>query len=92
MSIWAGEIMGLMPVNRHGISALIKLLRQNLPLHYGYVYYHEKQVNHWRYSDSSMNRISVIQNKSCLAEGLTVAEMCIRDSILSARSVPSWLA
>ena len=74
MSIWAGEIMGLMPVNRHGISALIKLLRQNLPLHYGYVYYHEKQVNHWRYSDSSMNRISVIQNKSCLAEGLTVAD------------------
>ena len=39
MSIWAGEIMGLMPVNRHGISALIKLLRQNLPLHYGYVNY-----------------------------------------------------
>ena len=78
MSIWAGEIMGLMPVNRHGISALIKLLRQNLPLHYGYVYYHEKQVNHWRYSDSSMNRISVIQNKSCLAEGLTVADnICV---------------
>ena len=25
MSIWASEIMGLMPVNRHGISALIKL-------------------------------------------------------------------
>lgn len=74
MTIWAGEIMGLMPVNRHGISALIKLLRQNLPLHYGYVYYHEKQVNHWRFSDSSMNRISVIQNKSCLAEGLTVAD------------------
>ena len=83
MSIWAGEIMGLMPVNRHGISALIKLLRQNLPLHYGYVYYHEKQVNHWRYSDSSMNRISVIQNKSCLAEGLTVA-----DNICAAPRLP----
>ena len=74
MSIWGGEIMGLMPVNRHGISALIKLLRQNLPLHYGYVYYHEKLVNQWRFSDASMNRISVIQNKSCLAEGLTVAD------------------
>lgn len=74
MSVWAGEIMGLLPVNRHGISALIRLLRQNLPLHYGYVYYHEKLVNHWRFSDSGMNRISVIQNKSCLAEGLTVAD------------------
>lgn len=74
MSIRAGEILGLMPVNRHGISALIKLLRQNLPLHYGYVYYHEKLVNHWRFSDSGTNRLSVIQNKSCLAEGLTVAD------------------
>lgn len=74
MSIRAGEILGLMPVNRHGSSALLKLLRQNLPLHYGYIYYCEKLVNHWRFSDSSMNRISIIQNKSCLAEGLTVAD------------------
>lgn len=74
MSIRAGEIMGLVPVNRDGISALVKLLRQNLPLHYGYVYYHERMVNHWRFSDSGFNRIGVIQNKSCLAEGLTVAD------------------
>lgn len=74
MSVRSGEIMGLVPVNRAGISALIKLLRQNLPLHYGYVYYHERMVNHWRFSDSGYNRISVIQNKSCLAEGLTVAD------------------
>ena len=74
MSIRAGEILGLMPVDRHGISALLKLLRQNLPLHYGYVYYRERLVNHWRFSDLGMNRISIIQNKSCLAEGLTVAD------------------
>ena len=74
MSIRAGEILGLMPVDRHGISALLKLLRQNLPLHYGYIYYRERLVNHWRFSDQGMNRISIIQNKSCLAEGLTVAD------------------
>lgn len=74
MSIRAGEIMGLVPVDWQGVSALIRLLRQNLPLHYGYVYYHEKLVNHWRFSDAGMNRIGVIQNHSSLAEGLTVAE------------------
>lgn len=74
MSIQAGEILGLLPVNRYGVSTLIRLLRQNLPLHYGYIYYREKMINQWRFSDYSMNRISVIQNKSCLTERLTVAD------------------
>lgn len=79
MTIWSGEILGLVPANHLGLSALVRLLRQNLPLHYGYVYYKEKLVNDWRFSNtgvsrSSFNRISVIQNKSCLAGGLTVAD------------------
>lgn len=74
MTVWAGEIMGLVPVNHHGLNSLIKLLRQNVSLHYGYVYYNEKLVNHWRHSDMKMNRLSVIQSKSCLAEALTVAD------------------
>lgn len=84
MTIWAGEILGLVPANHVGLSALVRLLRQNLPLHYGFVYYKERLVNDWRFpgagaerfniSHLNMNRISVIQNKSCLAEGLTVAD------------------
>lgn len=74
MSIRAGEILGLLPVNRYGVSTLIRLLRQNLPLYYGYIYYREKLVNQWRDSDYNFNRVSVIQNRSCLIEGLTVAD------------------
>lgn len=74
MSIRAGEILGLLPVNRYGIEALLKLLGQNLPLHYGYIYYREKLINQWRSSDYEMNRISVIRNKSCLTERLTVTD------------------
>lgn len=74
MTIWAGEIMGLVPANHYGLAAMIKLLQQNLPLHYGYIYYRERLVNDWRHSSMGMNRISVIQNKSCLAEDLTVAD------------------
>lgn len=33
MTIWAGEILGLVPVNHLGLSALVRLLQQNLPLH-----------------------------------------------------------
>lgn len=74
ISIKTGEILGLVPVNHVGLSSFLRLLRQNLPLHYGYVYYNERLVNHWRFPDMKYNRISVIQNKSSLAEGLTVAD------------------
>ena len=38
MTIWAGEILGLVPINHLGLSALVRLLQKTLPLHYGYVY------------------------------------------------------
>ena len=74
ISVFSGEILGLVPVDRYGISAMLKLMRQNLPLHYGYVYYREKLVNHWKYLSMSRNRIGIISNKSCLADDLTVAD------------------
>ena len=43
MTLWEGEILGLIPVNHHGVSSLLKLLQQNLPLHYGYVYYRDRK-------------------------------------------------
>lgn len=74
LEIGAGEIMGLIPINDTGMAALLKLLRQNLPLHYGYIYYRGKLVNHWRESDLSYNRIGVIESRSGLADDLTVAD------------------
>ena len=74
IAIKAGEIIGMVPVNHVGLAAFIRLLQQNLPLHYGYVYYQEKMVNHWRFPTMKYNRISVIQNRSSLAGGLTVAD------------------
>ncbi len=74
LEIFAGEIMGLIPISGTGLPALLRLLRQNLPLHYGYVYYREKRVNQWQHSDGSYNRIGVIETRSGLAEDLTVAD------------------
>ncbi len=74
LNIFAGEIMGLIPVNGIGLDTLLRLLRQNLPLHYGYVYYREKLVNHWLHPDHSYNRIAVIEGRSGLADDLTVVD------------------
>jgi ribose transport system ATP-binding protein len=74
ISIFSGEIMGLLPVNQHGLTTLLRLLQHNIPLQHGYVYYREKQVNTWRASKQRNNRIGLIQSESCLVEGLTVAD------------------
>ncbi len=74
ITVQRGEIFGLVPVNYYGIDTLLKLLVHNLPLHYGYVYYQERLVNQWQRPRDSSNRISIIQNKSSLANDLTVTD------------------
>ncbi len=74
LNVFAGEIMGLIPVNGNCLQSLLRLLRQNLPIHYGYIHYRERLVNHWLHSDLSYNRISIIENRSGLADDLTVAD------------------
>lgn len=71
---YAGEIMGLIPVNDTGLEALYKLLGQNLPIHYGYIYYRGRMVNQWKQSDGGYNRVGVIRTQSGLADDLTVAD------------------
>ena len=48
LQIFQGEIMGFMPVNSHGKTALLKLLERNLPLYDGYIYYGGEKVNTWK--------------------------------------------
>ncbi len=72
--IYQGEIMGMIPINNHGLGALLKLLPANLPLNDGYIYYCSEKVNSWKGPLRSANRISVISAKSSLVEGMTVAD------------------
>ena len=74
LNLYAGEIMGLVTVNDTGLEALLRLMKQNVPIHYGYVYYRGRLVNQWRQSNESYNRIGVIQTQSGLADDLTVAD------------------
>lgn len=74
LRLFAGEIVGLIPVNSMGMDALLSLLRQNLPMHYGFVYYRQRLINQWQHADLSYNRIGIIDGRSGLADDLTVAD------------------
>lgn len=74
MQIYAGEVMGLIPVNAHGKQAILELLQNNLPLYDGYIYYCGELVNSWREASRKSNRVSVIQAQSRLVNGMTVAD------------------
>lgn len=74
IQIYAGEVMGLIPVNAHGKNAVLKLLQNNLPLFDGYIYYRGELVNSWRGAVKRSNRVSIIQAKMRLVSGMTVAD------------------
>ena len=39
LQLYKGEIMGINPINGHGLLGFLQLLQANLPLYDGYVYY-----------------------------------------------------
>ena len=74
IQIYVGEVMGLIPVNAHGKNAILKLLQNNLALFDGYIYYSGELVNSWRGAVKRSNRVSIIQAKNRLVNGMTVAD------------------
>lgn len=74
LHIFQGEIMGLVCINANGKEALIQLISQNLPIHYGRVYFNEVLVNNYQHSPMTMNKVAVIEQKSRLIEDLSVAD------------------
>lgn len=89
LQIFRGEIMGLLAINSHGLSTLLRLLRRRLPLERGYIYYRERQINAWgsQIPDHTIQRIGIIENRSSLVSGMTVA-----DNVFVLRpSFKSWL-
>lgn len=74
LQIFKGEIMGMLTVNAHGLSAMLALIQGNLPLYDGYIYLGGKQVNSWKFSDKGQNRISIIGVQSRLVDDLSVMD------------------
>lgn len=74
LQIYQGEIMGLIPINAHGLQGLLQLMQTNLSLYDGHVYYCGERVNSWKSTRRSVNRIGVIDGNSRLVEHMTVTD------------------
>ncbi len=74
MHIFSGEILGLIPLNSHGLLSLLDVITKNLPLEFGFVFLRDKLINNWHYPHPQHNPIGLIQSKSQLVEGLSLAD------------------
>lgn len=72
--IYAGEIMGLVARNQKGCDRLVELIRHNVPIAFGSVWYDGETVNRYSHSDGTFNRIYVIEQQSHLVKALTVVD------------------
>ena len=87
LQIFCGEIMGLMPLNSHGVESLIALMQKNTAIHFGRVYCEEQLVNSHLYRRPEPNPIVIIEKKSHLMEGLSVAD----NVFILSQTDQSWL-
>lgn len=74
LQIYKGEIMGLTPINAHGMGEFLQLLQTNLPLYDGYIYYCGEKINSWKRARKTPNRIGIIEAKNRLVEHMTVSD------------------
>ena len=72
--IFKGEIMGLLPLNNHGKSQLIQLISQNISIDFGRIYFDEKLVNNYEYSNMRNNKVYLIDKQVKLIESLKVID------------------
>ncbi|MDD3213348.1 MAG: hypothetical protein PHY64_06730 [Eubacteriales bacterium] len=72
--VFTGEILGLLLLNDRGLSAFLRLLQHNIPLHYGAVYFEGKLVNSYGDPVDTLNPTQIIERRSHLIANLTLAE------------------
>jgi len=73
-NIIKGEILGLLPLDNHGKNQLIELITKNVNIDYGRVYFDEKLVNYYEYSDMQYNEVYVIDKNTKLISELKVID------------------
>lgn len=74
LQVFKGEIMGLIPLDSLGMQELCLLLRKNVPISAGRIYFHEVVVNNYEHSSNEFNKIFIIEQRSKLIEKLSVSE------------------
>ena len=74
INIFVGEILGLLAREDRGKEELIKLIRENTEISYGKIFFNNKLVNNYEYSDGTINPVYVISHKENLIRGFSIAD------------------
>lgn len=72
--MFAGEIMGLVSRTNKGHEQLIDLISYNHPISFGSVWYNGRIVNRYSFSDSSSNRVALIEQTTHLVKDLSIVD------------------
>ena len=74
LTVYRGEIMGLMHISSLGLPQLIELICHNRPIDFGNIYFDGHLVNTYRYNDNSKNPVFVVDETCRLCAGVSIAE------------------
>ncbi|WMC94391.1 ATP-binding cassette domain-containing protein [Kineothrix sp. MB12-C1] len=74
LHIFQGEIFGLIGINEHGKERLIQLILRNTPIKFGRIYFSGLQVNSYRHTEESQNKVYLLGQNSRLVDNLTVTD------------------
>jgi len=74
VNIFKGEILGLIPLDNHGMNQLIGLILQNVSITFGRVYFDEQLVNYYEHSNMTNNRVALLDKNTNLVQDLKVMD------------------
>ena len=74
LQIYAGEIMGLLPLDSFGLNKMLELMQKNLPILYGQIYIREKLVNSFSVETGTENNVLMISYENILVKYLSPEE------------------
>lgn len=74
LSVYSGEVLGLVSIDDVGLGKLFELLQKNTYIKYGTIYMNDTLINSYKYSDYSNVNIFHISNESKLCDNLNVFE------------------
>ena len=74
LQIYAGEVMGLLPLDSFGLNKMLELMQKNLPILYGQIYIREKLVNSFSIGTETENNVLMISYENILVKYLSPEE------------------
>ncbi len=74
ITVFHGEVMGLLPMEPTGMVQLLHLMCVNESIDFGNVFFDNRLVNTYKHSDNGRNPVHIMGRERCLAGEATVAE------------------